>query len=68
MFVGLVWLTSNHMFGSCNFNDKSPSWILKILKLLSFYSSNFEILKNGLGQFISNYLLELVLMRKCSLK
>ena len=35
-FVGLMWLTSNHMFGSGNFWDKSPSWFLKILKLPRF--------------------------------
>ena len=33
-----MWLTSNHMFGLVNFWDKSPSWVLKILKLPSFYS------------------------------
>ena len=33
VFVGLVWLTSNHMFGSRNFWDKSHAWFLKILKL-----------------------------------
>ena len=33
VFVGLVWLTSNHMFGWDNFGDKSPSWFLTILKL-----------------------------------
>ena len=68
MFVGLVWLTSNHMFGSDKFWDKSPSvileikklasfywWFLKTLKLPSFYSSNFKIFKNALGQFIQNF-------------
>ena len=25
MFVGLVWLTTNHMFGSGDFGDKLPS-------------------------------------------
>ena len=39
MFTGLVWLTSNQMFGSGKFWDKSPSWFLKIYK-------------NALGQFI----------------
>ena len=42
VFVGLVWLTSNLMFGLGNFLDKSLSWFLKILKLPSFYSINFE--------------------------
>ena len=36
MFVGLVWLTSNQMFGSGNFGDKSLSWFLKLLKFQSF--------------------------------
>ena len=53
MFVGLVWLTSNHMFGSGDFGDKSPSWFLKILKLPSFYLGNFKIFKKALRQFIS---------------
>ena len=44
-FVGLKWLTSNHMFGLGNFWDKSPSWFLKILKLPSFYSGNFKFSK-----------------------
>ena len=39
------------MFGSGNFWDKSPVSFLKILKLLSFYSSNFKIFKYELGQF-----------------
>ena len=30
VFVGLVWLTRNHMIGSGDFWDKSPSWFLKI--------------------------------------
>ena len=54
MFVGFVWLTSNHMFGSGDFWDKSLSWFLNILKLPSFYSGNFKIFKNTLGQFIPN--------------
>ena len=37
MFVGLLWLTSNHMYGSGYFEYKSPSWFSKILKLPSFY-------------------------------
>ena len=54
MFVGLVCLTSNHMFGSGDFWDTSPSWFLKILKLPWFYSGNFKIFKNALRQFIPN--------------
>ena len=55
VFVGLLWLTSNHMFRSDDSGDKSPSWFLKILKLPSFYSGNFKIFENAHGQFISNY-------------
>ena len=50
VLIGLVWLTSNHMFGSGNFWDKSPSRCLKILKLLLFYSGNFQNFKNALGR------------------
>ena len=39
MFVGLVWLTSNNMFGLGNFWDKSPS----------LYSGNFKISENHEG-------------------
>ena len=46
MFVGLVRLTNNYMFGLGNFGDKSPSLFLKILKLPSFYSGNLSIFKN----------------------
>ena len=50
LFVGLVWLISNHMFGSGDFGDKSSSQFLKVLKLLSFYSGNFQkISKNAPG-------------------
>ena len=42
------------MFGSGNFWDKPPSLFLKILKLSSFYSSNFKNFKNTLGEFIPN--------------
>ena len=42
------------MFGLGNFWDKSTSWFLKILKLLSFYSGNFNIFRNALGEFILN--------------
>ena len=52
--VCLVRLTSNRMFGSGDFWDKSSSWFLKILKLPSFHSSNFKFFKNALGQFIQN--------------
>ena len=52
MFVGLVWLTSNHMFGSGDFWDKSISSFLKILKLPSFSPGNFQVFKNKLVQFI----------------
>ena len=44
------------MFGSGDFWDKSPLWFLKILKLPTFYSGSFKILKNALGQFIANAL------------
>ena len=54
MFVGLVWLNSNHKSGSGIFGDDSTSCFLKILKLVSFYSGNFKNLKNALRQFISN--------------
>ena len=47
-----MWLTSNHMIGSGNYWDKSSSWFMKILKLPSFYSGNFKIFKNALGQLI----------------
>ena len=47
VFVGLVWLTSNHIFGSGNFRDKPPSWFLKNLKLPSFYSDNVKIFKKN---------------------
>ena len=49
LFVGLVRLISNHMFGSGNFWDKSPSWFLKTLKSSLFYSDNFKIFKSALG-------------------
>ena len=52
VFVGMVWLTSNHMFGLGDFWDKSPSWFLEILKLPLFHSSNFKIFT--FGQFIPN--------------
>ena len=42
------------MFGSGNFWDKPTSWFLKILKLISFCSSNFKIFKNAVGQFTAN--------------
>ena len=49
----LVSVLTPDLFASGDFRRKSPSW-LKILKLLSFYSGNFKIFKNALGQFISN--------------
>ena len=45
------------MFRLGNFLDKSPTSFWKILKLPSFYSGNFEIFKNELGQFIPNMFL-----------
>ena len=42
------------MFGSGGFWDKSLSWFLKILKLFSFYSGNFQIFKYAPGQLIPN--------------
>ena len=54
MFVGLVWLTSNHIFGSGNFWDKSPTWFLKILKVPRFAWTILKFFKNLPGQFISN--------------
>ena len=44
------------MLASGDFWNKSPSRFLKILKLPSFYSDNFKILKNTLGQLIPNCL------------
>ena len=46
LFVDLVWLTNNYVFGSGNFRDNSGSLSLKILKLSWFY------FKNSLRQFI----------------
>ena len=54
LLITLITLTSNHIFGSGDFWDKSPSWFLKILKLAWFYSGNFKIFKNTVGQFITN--------------
>ena len=54
VFVGLVWLTSSHMFGSGDFWDKSPLRSLNILKLPSFYWRNFRTFKNALGQYFLN--------------
>ena len=42
------------MFGSGCFGDKLPSWFLKMLKVTSFYSGNFNIFKDALRQFIPN--------------
>ena len=54
MYLGLVWLTSSHMFGSGDFWDESPLWFLKTFKLPSFYLGNFKIFKKALGQYIPN--------------
>ena len=54
MLAGLVWLTSNHIFGMGDFWDKSPWRFLKTLKLPSFYSRSFNIFKHALGKFIPN--------------
>ena len=54
MFVSLAWLTSNHMFGLDNFEDKSVLRILKILNFLTFYLRNFKTFKKALSKFISN--------------
>ena len=43
MFTGLVWLTSNHMFGSGDFWDKSLSGFLKILKISKFQKGTRKI-------------------------
>ena len=61
VFVGLLWLTSNHMLGSGDFGDKSPLWFLKILKLPLFHSGNFEIFKNALEKFNPNHPSKLVI-------
>ena len=50
----MAWSTSNYVFVSGNFWDKSPSWFLKNLKFSSFYLGKFKILKNEFGQFIPN--------------
>ena len=42
------------MLGLGDIRDHLPSWLLKILKLSSFYSGNFKNLKKALGQFIPN--------------
>ena len=53
VFVALVCLNSNHMFGSSTFWDKSPSWLLKKLKLpSSFYKRVILIFLNVIEQFI----------------
>ena len=46
---GLVWLISNHMFGSGKFWEKSPLWFLKILKLSEWNKGNIKTLKNHEG-------------------
>ena len=44
LFLGFVWLTSNHIFGSGDFWHKWPSWFSKILKLpfLNFFFGQFR--------------------------
>ena len=56
MFIGLVWLTSNHMFGSGDFWDKSPILIFENFEiaLVLLIQCNLKIFKNALGQLISN--------------
>ena len=54
VFVGLVWLIRNHMFGSGNLWDKLPSGFLKFSKLPLFYSGEFTIFRNALGNFTPN--------------
>ena len=50
--------------GLDNFWDKSPTRFLEILKLPSFCSGYFEILKNALGHFVQNYLPKHVITSK----
>ena len=52
VFLGLVWLTNNQIFGSSDFWDKTTSWFLKILNLPLFYYGNFKMFENALEQFI----------------
>ena len=54
--VSLVWLTSNHMFGFtwAIFRINQPRDFWKFLKFPLFYSGNFKIFKNALGQFVPN--------------
>ena len=54
VLVHLVRLTSNHMFVSRDFWDKSLFWFLEILELPSLYLGNSKIFKNALKQFIPN--------------
>ena len=54
MFVGLVWLTGDHMLGSGNFGMNHPRDFRQFLKLPSFSSGNSKIFKNSLDQFIPN--------------
>ena len=55
VFVGLLWLTSKNKVGSGDFWDKSPSQLLKILKLPSFHSGKFKIFGNAFERFIPNH-------------
>ena len=54
MFVGLVWLTGDHILSSGNFGMNHPRDFRQFLKLPSFSSGNFKIFKNSLDQFIPN--------------
>ena len=42
MFVGLLWLISNHMFASGNFLDKYPSQFFKNLKFSEMHSGDLS--------------------------
>ena len=56
-----MWVVSNHMFGSGDFWNKSPS----------FYSGSFKISKNAVGQFIgllNMWLLVLTLINNMLIK
>ena len=55
MFVSLVLSTSKHMFGWCDFWDKSPKWFLKILKFPRFTRTISKIFRNALRQFMPNH-------------
>ena len=50
MFVGFVWLTSNHVWFWEILGISHP----RNLKLPLFYSGNYKIFKNALVQYIPN--------------